>query len=568
MNVSTAEIYPADVAIKGDRIAAVGDVEYTRGDRTRVIDASGLHLTPGLIETHLHCYHSYVGVNEFAELLLSHGVTATADGFYGPGIVGGREAVRFLKEAFDATPLRLIFLVPTLACLQNRDVGLTPVPGISVEEMFEMLDWEGCRGLEEPPFLPITNGFPEFLDLFEQTVERGQVVTGHAAGITGRQLQAYVAMGASTDHEAVDSQEALERARAGMKILARQGSLELNVPEVIRAVTELGVDPHAFSFSTDVASPEKLAASGAIDAHVRVAIENGVEPIRAIQMATLNAAEVFGLEQEMGSISPGRLADLLLVDDLAAFRIRSVMVGGEVVVDDGRFLPELAPVAYPAGFYESMKLDAPVRAEELSLEAPDQAEVEVRVIGMTEGSLLTEERSALLRPRDGRLHADLEADVLPIVMVDRHGKGTGTGIGFVQGFGLKEGALASSVSTICSNLVAVGTNPEDMAAALNRLAAAGGGQIAVRDGEPLALVELPLFGLLSDDPLDVVMDKFSALYAAARELGCAFPSPFSQLEFCFVGGSTPALKLSEEGLLRVFGEVVERVDTVVPARPR
>jgi adenine deaminase len=153
LNVCTAEIYPASIAIKGDRIAAVGDVDYTRGSNTEVIDAEGRYVTPGLVDGHLHCYHSYLGVNEYIQALLSHGVTTTTDGFYGQGIVGGLEAIRFFKEAFERTPLRVLFLVPTLSYLQNRELGLTPVPGIDAQDMFEILEWEGCIGLEEPPFL-------------------------------------------------------------------------------------------------------------------------------------------------------------------------------------------------------------------------------------------------------------------------------------------------------------------------------------------------------------------------------------------------------------------------------
>ncbi|MGH8943554.1 MAG: adenine deaminase, partial [Acidimicrobiia bacterium] len=224
VNVSTAELYPAGVAVKGDRLAATGDVAYTKGPDTRVIDAAGLHLSPGLVDGHLHQYHSYIGVNAFVEALLSHGVTATADAFYGPGIVGGLPAIRFLKEAFDKMPIRLLFLVPVLSWLQNRELGLTPTPGISPEEMLEILDWEGCYGLEEPPYLPVVEHYPEILDLFDETLARRKVITGHAAGISDHQLQAFVAVGAYTDHETVTAEDAVAKARAGMKLFMRHGS--------------------------------------------------------------------------------------------------------------------------------------------------------------------------------------------------------------------------------------------------------------------------------------------------------------------------------------------------------
>src|SRR3954469_16794176 len=193
VNVATGELHAADVAIKGDRIAAVGEVEYARGRSTQTIDASGLYVTPGLVEGHLHQYHSYLGVTEFVEALLTHGVTATADAFYGPGIVAGVPAVRFFKDAFEQMPIRLIFLVPTLSWLQNRELGLTPTPGIEAADLIEILSWEGCYGLEEPPYLPVVEHYPEFLDLFDEALHQRKVITGHAAGINWRQLQAYAA---------------------------------------------------------------------------------------------------------------------------------------------------------------------------------------------------------------------------------------------------------------------------------------------------------------------------------------------------------------------------------------
>ena len=265
VNVSTAELYPAAVAIKGDRIAAVGDVSYTRGPNTSVIDATGRYISPGLVDGHLHQYHSYIGVNAFVEALLSHGVTATADAFYGPGIVGGLPAVRFLKDAFDKMPIRLLFLVPILSWLQNRELGLTPTEGVSPAEMLEILDWPGCYGLEEPPYLPVVDHYPEILDLFDETLARRKVITGHAAGISDRQLQAFVAVGAYTDHETVTAEDAVAKARAGMKLFMRHGSGCIDAPELLRAHTEFGIDSRMLGFCADLASPEKLLTEGTID---------------------------------------------------------------------------------------------------------------------------------------------------------------------------------------------------------------------------------------------------------------------------------------------------------------
>jgi adenine deaminase len=550
INVLTAEIYPADIAILGGQIAAVGDVSYTKGSETKVIDAEGRFITPGLVDGHLHSYHSYLGVNEYVQVMLRHGVTATADGFYGQGVVGGIEAIRFFKDAFDRAPIRLIFLVPTLAYLQNRELGLTPTPGISAEQMFEILDWDGCYGLEEPPYLPVVEKFPEFLDLLEATLDKRKVITGHAAGIGERHLQAYAAIGVATDHESVEHHDALAKARLGIKLLAREGSGAEDVAEIVRTFTEHKIDSRALAFCADLASPEKLVNEGGVDQNIRIAIAHGVPPVKALQMATINVAEIFYLQHEIGAVAPGRYADLLFVDDLPSFSIDTVIYNGEVVVRRDEFVGELPAVTYPASFYGTVRLSEPVSADSLSLAVEDgEATVDVRVIGVTEGSLGTHELRRTLDVVDGHTVADLGNDVLPLAMIDRFHKGTGTGLGFVTGFGLKRGAIASSVNAVCENLIVVGTNPQDMAMAVNHLAGVGGGKIVVADGEIIALAELKLLGLLSEDRLPVMLEKFDRALKAIADLGCTVKSPFSQLEFCCACGEIGDIKLSEEGLV-------------------
>jgi adenine deaminase len=404
---------------------------------------------------------------------------------------------------------------------------------------------------------------PEFLDLLEATVEKGKVVTGHAAGITYRQLQAYVAMGAYTDHESTEHHDGLNKVRAGIKLLMREGSGAYDTAELVRTYTEHGIDTRSLAYSTDLASAEKLFKQGGVDQHIRVAISHGVPPIKAVQMGTINPAEIFGLQHEIGSISPGRYADILLVNNLVSFAINRVIVGGKTVAEDGRFVADLPKITYPKSFYGTVKLAHMLKADDLTVKFAGTGDAEVRVIGVTDGSLATEQRFARLHPQNGKLVADLEHDVLPLAMVDRFGKGTGIGLGFVQGFKLKEGAIASSVNAVCENLVAVGTNAEDMAVAMNYLAEIGGGKVVVRGGKPVAVVELPLLGLLSEDQLGVVLDKFTEAFAAITELGCDLTSAFSTLEFCFACGEIGELKLSEEGLVRIAGEVVERVDLMV-----
>jgi adenine deaminase len=563
VNVATGEIYDADVAVKGDRIAAVGDVAYAKGPDTRVIDAGGRFVTPGLVEGHLHQYHSYLGVTEYVQALLSHGVTATADGFYGPGIVAGVPAIRFFKEAFERMPIRLIFLVPTLSWLQNRELGLTPTPGIEAADLFEILGWEGCYGLEEPPYLPVVEHYAEFLDLFDETLRQRKVITGHAAGIDWRQLQAYAAVGVTTDHESVEVHDALAKARAGMTLLMRQGSGCFDVPEVVRTHTEFRIDPRRLAFCADLASPEKLISEGTIDHAIRVAIAQGVAPVNAVQMATINTAEAFYAQRDFGVVAPGRYADLLLVSNLRDFAIETVVFGGSEVFRDGEFLLELPKTEYPDFLRDTVTLPQPITADALTFRVDDgRDEVEVRVIGVTEGSLETDERRARLPVEDGVVGADVEGDVLLLAMIDRFGKGTGIGLSFVQGFRLRDGAIASTANAVCENIVIVGTNAGDMAVAANHLATLGGGKVVVRNGEVVASVGLPVCGLLTEEPLEQVMGRFGRAFEAIAELGCPLKNPFSQLEFCFACGEIGDIKLSEEGLLLIHPEP-HKVEVVV-----
>jgi adenine deaminase len=347
-----------------------------------------------------------------------------------------------------------------------------------------------------------------------------------------------------------------------MKLFMRHGSGCIDAPELIRAYTEFGVDSRMLGFCADLASPEKLLNEGTIDHAVRTAVQKGVEPVRAIQMATLNVAEIFYAQQDIGTISPGRYADIVLLDDLETFAIGSVVVGGDTVFKAGQFIGELPPTEYPASFYGTVNLANPVTAEDLTFTV-DTADNEVtaRVIAVTAGSLVTAEKHERLLVTDGRIDADVDRDILLLAMVDRLGKGTGIGLGFVTGFNLKSGAFASTANAVCENVVIVGTNPADMAVAANHLAAIGGGKVAVENGEVVASVGLPLLGLHAEEPLEKVSMSFEALFGEIARMGCDLPSPFSQLEFCFACGEIGDIKLSEEGLVRV--DPPEKVEVLV-----
>jgi adenine deaminase len=562
VNVHSGEIYCCNVAIFGERIAAVDgfEIEEMRGPETICIDAKGMYLVPGLVEPHLHSYHSYMNMANFAHAMLVHGTTTVADGFYGQGVVGGIEAIKLMIAEIEQTPLKLIFSVPAIAYLQNRELGIDPAPNsVSEDELFEMLNWPNTDGLEEPPYLPIVEKDEVFLRLFERAIEKRIPITGHAAGISIAHLNAYAAAGTISDHEQTDVQGAIEVVRRGLKMLMRQGSGAPNLKELSKAITERKLDPRAFSFCADLAAPEKLYREGDIDECIRVAVRAGIPPIAAIQMGTLNAAEVYNLHGEIGSIAPGKIADILFVRDLCDFDIVKVIAGGEIVAEDGVYLPTVAKSEYPDSMYNTVILKRPITAENFNIYA-DGNKVDARIIRAADLSLYTNEEFAELNVAGGIVQPDLTRDILRISMVDRHGKTGNVGNGFIKGFQMRKGAIASSVNAVCENIVVIGANNEDMAKAVNHLASIGGGKVVVVDGEIVAQIELPLLGLLSQDPLEVVVQKFEKAYAELKKLGCMLTSPFATLEFCCACGEIGKLKIFDEGYIDT--EKGERVDVL------
>jgi adenine deaminase len=565
VNVYTGEIYECNIAILGDRIAAVDGFEVGEmtGPETLCIDAEGMYVVPGLVEPHLHSYHSYMNIANYAHAMLLHGTTTVADGFYGQGIVGGIKAIRSTIEEFKQIPLKLIFSIPAIAYLQNRELGIDPAPNsITEAQLFDMLEWPETDGLEEPPYLPIVEKNEVFLKLFERAIERRIPITGHAAGISVAQLNAYAAVGVISDHEQTDARGGVEVARRGLKMMMRQGSGAPDIKEVSKAITENKIDPRAFSFCADLAAPEKLYYEGDMDECIRVAVRAGIPPITAIQMATLNAAEVYHLEGDIGSISPGRFADILFVKDLRDFTIAKVMADGDVVVNEGIFLPKIAKARYPEFMYNTVILKKPITPKSFNVYAStDTDTVKARVIRARDLSLYTQEEYAVLQIVDGIVQPDLTHDILRIAMADRHGKTGNVGNGFIKGFQMRKGAVASSVNAVCENIVVIGTNNEDMAIAVNHLAAIGGGKVVVVDGEIVARIELPLLGLLSEDPLQIVVQKFDKAYAELKKLGCMLSSPFATLEFCCACGEIGKLKIFDEGY--IDAETNERVDVLL-----
>lgn len=546
VDVWSGTVRDGGIAVVAGTIVAAGDVDRYIGPDTRVIDAGGAYLTPGLIETHLHVYESNLGPTEFARLVLPHGTTALPEAMYGPGQIRGLDAVRFFIEELRRTPITVLHQVPALGYLQNLELGIPSGPhSLTGSDLREVLGWAGSVGMEEPPFIPMAEKDPVVRDLMERTLAERQVVMGHGAGLASDELLAYAAVGITCDHEAVTAEEALARVQAGIVVSMRESCVARNQRELQRAITEHGASPHNFVFCADVLDPVEARHVGHIDQNIRLAVEGGIDPVTAVQMATINAARYYRVDHAIGSLAPGRQADVLLVRDLARFDVDSVIAKGELVVEHGEYVGRLIRPAYPAFLRRTVTLAEPARPETFVVPAPSSAAFAVvRVIGGE--SLVSDERHIALPVAGGRVVADPGHDVIKLAMLDRYGRGPTAGVGFLQGYGLRRGAIGTTYDPMYHNVLVAGVDDESMARAANALAEMGGGFVAV-DGESVVSVPLALCGLMSDAPGDEFIPAMEALYARVRAMGCTMASPFHNLAFTAVCGELPFLKLGHRG---------------------
>jgi adenine deaminase len=542
VNVHTREVLDgADVAIAHSRVAMFGDVSHTLGPATETIDTDGAYLVPGLVDTHLHVESVMVTVTRFAEAVLPRGTTAAFIDNHEMANVFGLEGMRWMLEEGGSLPLKVFLAIPSCvpALPGMEDAGAE----LGVDEIREALGWDGVAGLGEMMNMPgVIEGDERIHAEIAATLERGKPVTGHwsLAGVRDHRLQAYIAAGVDSCHETTSREDALAKLRAGMWVQFREGSTFRDVGALAAVLTEDGVDPRHCLLVTDDVLPDTIAFDGHMDRVVRRAIASGIDPLVAIQMATVNGAEYFGLRHDLGSIAPGRLADILFVEDLADFRPHRVLA-------DGREPGELPAFEYPPQAYGSIRLARPLVEADLRIEAEGEVAT-VRAIGVASERVTTEHLVVELPVEDGEVRASVEADVAKLASVERHGGPGSIGLGFVHGLGLKRGAVASSIAHDNHNLLVAGMSDADMLFAVERLVEARGGMVAVADGEVLALVALPIAGLMSDRPVAEVAEQTLALGEAYRALGSPLEKP--EMIFSFLSlGVIPALRLTNRGLV-------------------
>lgn len=566
VNVSTGEIQEGvDVAIVAGRIALVGDARHTIGEQTRMIDASGKYIVPGFMDGHIHVESSMITVSEYAKAVVPRGTTAIMMDPHEITNVLGMDGLRLMIEEGRRVPLRVYVAMPSCvpAAPGFEDTGAS----IGPDEVQEAMGWPEVIGLGEMMNFPgVISGDQLMHQELQATLRANKIITGHfSLPETGRDLNAYIAAGVRADHESVRKIDALTKMRLGMYAQLREGSAWHDVKDTVRSITEERIDTRFATLVSDDTHPHTLLHDGHLDHIVRRAIQEGVNPITAIQMVTINVAECFGISRDLGSVSPGKWADILLLSDLTQVAVDKVIINGELVAAQGEMQVDVVQFAYPGVVRDSVHLTAPLLPVDFAIPVSNPATTAVlaRVMQIMEAKVGTNAVQTVLPVEDGFVQLDPQLDIAKAAVVERHHK-TGTiGLGLVSGFGLQSGAVASTVAHDSHNLLIVGTNDDDMALAGNKLAEVGGGMIAVRDGQVLALLPLPIAGLMSDQPLEQVADAVTRLDLAWKELGCQLASPFMTMSLLALA-VLPELRLTNRGLVDTVN--FEFVDLIVAER--
>lgn len=548
VNVNTKELLEhTDVAIYKGRIALVGDATHCIGTNTTIIDATGMYIAPGFMDGHIHVESSMLTVSQYSNAVVPHGTTAIFMDPHEIANVLGLNGVKLMLDEAKDLPLRVFATVPSCvpAAPGLEDAGAV----IGPKEIAEAMQWDGIVGLGELMNFPgVFNSIPEVHKEIEVTLKAGKPVTGHfALPDTGSMLNAYVASGVRSCHESVRDIDALAKMRLGMYAKIREGSAWHDLNEVIKAITQHKINSRFAILVSDDTHPDTLIKLGHLDYIVKRAIEEGVDPMTAIEMVTINTAECFMMSKDFGSVSPSKVADIVLLSDLYNVTVSAVIIGGKIVAKEGKIITPAKKATYPEWSKKTINVGKTLSPDDFILKS-DKPNVTVRVIQIQEASVLTQQVIETLPVINGNVAPDTSKDIAKAALFERH-KATGTkGIGFVKGFGFTKGAVSSTVAHDSHNLLIVGTNEEDMAFAGNELIKAGGGMIAVEGGKVLALVELPVAGLLSDEPVDIVQKKVETLEEAWKTLGCKLVSPFMTMALLGLP-VIPQLRLSNRGLV-------------------
>jgi len=557
VNVCSGEIIDhTDVAVLGSRIAYCGpDASSMIGESTKLIEAEGRYLVPGLLDAHVHVESSMLTVTQFARAVLPHGTTGAFIDPHEIANVLGLAGVKLMADEARTTPMQIYVQVPS--CVPAAPGLETAGASIGPQEVAEAISWPGVIGLGEVMNYPgVAAGDEQLHAEIAEAMKAGGIIGGHYASTDlDRTFHAYVAAGPSDCHEGTRAEDAIARVRQGMVAMLRQGSAWHDVAGQLRAITECGIDSRHVVLCTDDRHPGTLLEDGHMDDVVRLAISEGIPPMTAIRMATLNTAEHFGVAQDVGCIAPARFADILIVNDLERLTIDLVIAAGQIVAERGKPKLNITPYSYPQKALNSVHLARTLAASDFYIPASiEEGTIACRVIEVIENQVLTRAVHAELPVERGRVLPDPNQDIALLCVVERHNASGRIGRGFVKGFGLTARcALGSTVAHDSHNLLIIGTDTATMARAGNHAVQIGGGVCLVKDDQTLASIPLPIAGLMSDQPVDSVAEQAEALHDALRSCGCTLNNAFMPFSFLALP-VIPELRLTDLGLVDVAAQ--------------
>jgi adenine deaminase len=546
VNVYSGRVVSTNIGIKAGRVVSISS-SFPSKRPALVFEGKNLYAIPGLIDAHCHIESTLLTPAALSEVIVPQGTTTLLIDPMEIANVAGLAGLLAFMDGMESLPYRVFIEVSSRV---PTAPGLETTGGIlGVEETEHLLDLPAAVSLGELDPSKIDTLSDEHLLKVIAVQRRGKVANGHAIGLTGSSLAAYATAGLSDDHECVTFDELQERVALGIEVMVREGSSERNLEALIGGVLEYGTDTRNLMFCTDDKHTSDIRREGHIDYNVNRAIELGLDPIRAIQMATLNTAQHFHIEHLIGSITPGRYADFILSESMNKIKPEHVFVGGRLAASAGKLVADIPEIAYPDELRCTVKLHHKLDDKDFTI-AADDVTAHVRVIELIPGQIVNRAGEAALAVENGAIRPDVEQDVLPICCVERYGKNGRIGRGFICGFGLKQGAIAGSVAHDHHNILVVGVDPRDMRMAAEALVASQGGFVVVASRKVQALLPLPLCGLMSEEKTEIVDQKLAAVRDAARSIGCPLETPFMALSFVSLP-TVPELGITDYGLVDV-----------------
>ena len=549
VNVYTKEILRNDIVITDGLVVHVGqNTDFFEGENSTIKDVSGKIICPGLIDSHIHIESSMLTLSEFTRAIIPRGTTTVVIDPHELANVTGILGLEILIDEASTSPIT--YLIEAPSCVPSLPGFETSGAEITEEEVRALMKKKEIFALAEMMNYPgVIMGDSGVLAKIDSAKEAGKIIEGHAPLLSGKELQAYIASGISSDHETTTAEEALEKLRLGMKIQIREGSFAKDLKGVLTGIKDLAIDTRNLLIATDDRNPVDLQEKGHLDHTYRLMVELGINPLEAIQMLTLNPATHLGLQDKIGGIAPGKKADLIVVNSFEDFKVSMTIARGKILYEDRTIQYDSDKIEYPPFILNTVQnLEIPT-TEDLRFKTDIQDEVKVRVIGLKEHSLITESLEAILKVKEGFIVPDVENDILPVAVLNRHTTANNIGKGFLKGLGLNNVALASTIAHDCHQLICVGTDYDLMLKAIKKLKESKGGQVLVTQEEEV-LLPLEFAGIMTILTLEETVEKLKVLQSSLKKANVELSDPFMALAFIALP-VIPHLKITDLGLVDV-----------------